>query len=46
MSKAYNQTTPWQKVELDLRRNGKGIYWVEIVDKDGKRISISSVLIE
>ncbi len=43
---SYNQTVSYQKIYVDIRRNGKGLYWVEVVDKDGKRMSISKVLIQ
>ena len=46
VSKPYTQTTAWQQIDVDVRKNGKGIYWVEIVDKEGKRISISRILIQ
>jgi subtilisin-like proprotein convertase family protein len=42
----YNQTVSYQQVYIDVRRNGKGMYWVEVLDKDGKRISISKVMIQ
>ncbi|MGC4102727.1 T9SS type A sorting domain-containing protein [Ferruginibacter sp.] len=46
LTTSYTQTAPYQKVVVDVRKNGKGIYWVEVVDKDGKRISISKILIQ
>ncbi len=45
-AQAYNQTSPWQRVDVDVRRYGKGLFWVEILDKDGKRINMSRVLIQ
>jgi subtilisin-like proprotein convertase family protein len=46
ITKPYTQTMAWQQIDVDVRRNGKGVYWIEIVDKDGKRISMSRVLIQ
>ena len=46
LTKPYNQTSPWQRIDVDVRNSGKGLYWVEIIDKDGKRISLSRVLIQ
>lgn len=46
ITKPYTQTMAWQQIDVDVRRNGKGVYWVEIVDKDGKRMSMSRVLIQ
>ncbi|MFN8253497.1 MAG: T9SS type A sorting domain-containing protein [Ferruginibacter sp.] len=42
----YDQTNPYQQVFVDIRKNGKGIYWVEVADKNGQRISLSRILIQ
>lgn len=42
----YDQTKPYQQIFIDIRKNGKGIYWVEVADKNGKRINLTRVLIQ
>lgn len=39
----YIIATPYQPMHVDLRKHGKGIYWVELSDKNGKRIKTGSV---
>ena len=46
LTKAYTQTISYQRVDIDIRRNGKGMYWVELLDKNGKRISIKKVMVQ
>jgi len=46
VSKSYNQTISYESIYIDVRRNGKGFYWVEIIDKEGKRMALSKVLVQ
>ena len=46
LTRAYTQTISYQRVDIDIRRNGKGMYWVELLDKNGKRISIEKVMVQ
>lgn len=42
----YTQSSPYQKVEIDLRPYGKGIYWIENIDQNGKRLNKNRVVIQ
>ena len=44
-SKIYDINAPYSKMEVDLSNHGKGIYRVELGDRNGKRIKTGSVLI-
>jgi hypothetical protein len=46
MTRTFTQTVPYQKIEVDIRANGKGLYWIELNESNGKRLSVSRVLIE
>lgn len=46
LTKSYTQTISYQRVDIDIRRNGKGMYWVELLDKNGKRICIKKVMVK
>ena len=40
------QTIPYQKVDVDVRANGKGLYWVELRDGYGRRLAINRVVVQ
>jgi len=46
LSLPYTQTQSYQQIYINSRQYGKGIYWVELLDKDDKRISISRILVQ
>jgi len=46
MTKAFTQTIPYQKIDVDVRANGKGIYWVELVDGYGRRLAMNRVVVQ
>ncbi len=46
ITKTFTQTIPYQTIDVDIRANGKGLYWVELRDADGKRLSINKVMIQ
>jgi subtilisin-like proprotein convertase family protein len=46
MTKAFTQTIPYQKIDVDVRANGKGIYWVELVDGYGRRLAMNKVVVQ
>ncbi len=46
ITRNYTQTSPYQKVEIDLRPYGKGIYWIEALDQNGKRLNKNRVVIQ
>jgi methionine-rich copper-binding protein CopC len=42
-SKTYNVNVPYENMRVDLRKNAKGVYYVELVDGTGKKLASSSV---
>lgn len=46
ITRNYTQTSPYQKIEIDLRPYGKGIYWIEALDQNGKRLNKNRVVIQ
>ncbi len=42
-SKLYNLNAPYENMRVDLRKAGKGVYYVELVDGNGKQLASSSV---
>ena len=45
-SKAYDLATPYQRMPVDMRRNGGGVYAVILSDRNGKKIATGSVVIQ
>lgn len=46
MTKVFTQTIPYQKIDVDVRANGKGIYWVELIDGYGRRLTMNKVVVQ
>ena len=46
ITKNFIQTIPYQKIDVDIRAHGKGLYWVEMKDQNGKRLAINRVVIQ
>ena len=44
-SKQYNLNVPYENMRVDLRKAAKGVYYVELVDGNGKQLASSSVRI-
>ena len=44
-SKTYDITSPYTKMDVDMTNYSKGIYHVELGDRNGKRIKTGSVII-
>lgn len=36
----YAIGTPYQRMDVDLRNHGAGVYWVEVVDVNGDRLAV------
>ncbi|MBL0145354.1 MAG: hypothetical protein IPP48_05975 [Chitinophagaceae bacterium] len=45
ISKIFTQTIPYQKIDIDVRTHGKGIYWIEFRDVSGKRLAINRAMV-
>ncbi len=43
---SYTIGRPYDRMDVDLRRYGKGLYWVEIVDANGNRLTMCRVVIQ
>jgi len=46
MSQNYVIGRPYDRMDVDMRKYGKGIYWVEISDANGNRLSMCRVVIQ
>lgn len=46
LTKNFTQTIPYQKVDVDVRSHGKGIYWIELLDGRGNRLGIQRVVVQ
>ena len=44
-NKAYSINAPYQRMDVDIRKHGKGIYQLVLTDRNGKRIAVGKVLI-
>jgi subtilisin-like proprotein convertase family protein len=45
IAKNFMQTIPYQKIDVDVRSHGKGIYWIELRDASGKRLAINKAVV-
>lgn len=43
-SKAHSISSPYQRMKVDIRQHGKGLYQVVLIDKGGKRIANGKVV--
>ncbi len=46
MIQNYTIGRPYDRMDVDLRSYGKGLYWVEIVDRNGNRLTMCRVVIQ
>ena len=42
----FPQTTLYQKIDVDVRAYGKGIFWVELKDANGTRLGMNRVVVQ
>jgi hypothetical protein len=42
----YTIGRPYDRMDVDMRAKGKGLYWVEIVDRNGNRLTMCRVVIQ
>jgi Secretion system C-terminal sorting domain len=45
-TQAFTVTAPYARMDVDLRAMGHGVYWVEIGDLNGNRISICRAVVQ
>jgi subtilisin-like proprotein convertase family protein len=46
ITRSFTQTISYERIDIDVRSHGKGLYWVELLDKDGKRLGLSRLLVQ
>ena len=46
LTQDFTVSAPYQRMDVDMRANGKGLYWVEIVDRNGNRLSMCRVVVQ
>jgi hypothetical protein len=46
MVKNYTIGRPYDRMDVDMRAYGKGLYWVEIVDLNGNRLTMCRIVIQ
>jgi hypothetical protein len=44
-SKAYTISSPYQRLAVDVRKHGSGIYTIALTDRSGKRIAVGRVMV-
>lgn len=46
LTKSFTQTVSYQRIDIDIRPYGKGLYWIALVDQNGKRLAMSRVVVQ
>ncbi|HRI25253.1 MAG TPA: T9SS type A sorting domain-containing protein, partial [Ferruginibacter sp.] len=46
LTQKYTIGRPYDRMDVDLRKSGKGLYWVEIGDLNGNRLTMCRVVIQ
>ncbi len=46
ITRNFTQTIPYQKIDVDIRANGKGLYWIELRDAYGRRLAMSRAVVQ
>jgi len=46
VTQRYSIGAPYQRMHVDLRRSGKGLYWVEVGDANGNRLTMCRVVVQ
>ncbi len=46
ITRNFTQTIPYQKIDVDVRSHGKGLYWIELRDATGKRLAINRAVVQ
>jgi hypothetical protein len=44
--KTFTQTIPYQKIDVDVRAHGKGLYWIDLRDANGKRLAMNRAVVQ
>ncbi|HNU89514.1 MAG TPA: T9SS type A sorting domain-containing protein, partial [Ferruginibacter sp.] len=46
LTQTYTVGAPYQRMHVDMRKYGKGLYWVEVGDRNGNRLTMCRVVIQ
>jgi subtilisin-like proprotein convertase family protein len=46
INRNFTQTIPYQKIDIDIREHGKGLYWIEVREASGKRLGVKRVVVQ
>ncbi|MBP6285422.1 MAG: M36 family metallopeptidase [Ferruginibacter sp.] len=46
LTQFYTIGRPYDRMDVDLRKSGKGLYWVEIGDMNGNRLTMCRVIVQ
>lgn len=46
LTQRYSIGAPYQRMHVDLRKSGKGLYWVEVGDVNGNRLTMCRVVVQ
>jgi hypothetical protein len=46
LTQYYTIGRPYDRMDVDMRRNGKGMYWAEIGDLNGNRLVVCRIVIQ
>jgi len=43
---SYNITAPYARMDVDLRNFGKGVYWIELLDRNNQRLAVGRAVVQ
>lgn len=46
LTQFYTIGRPYDRMDVDLRKHGKGVYWVEVGDMNGNRLTMCRVIVQ
>jgi len=42
----FTNTAPYSRMDVDLTKYGKGVYWIELGDRNGNRLAVGRVIVQ
>jgi subtilisin-like proprotein convertase family protein len=46
LRQSYSIGRPYQSMDVNIERHGKGVYWVELVDVNGNRLKMNRIVVQ
>ncbi|MFN8244264.1 MAG: M36 family metallopeptidase [Ferruginibacter sp.] len=43
---SYNINAPYARMDVDLRNFGKGVYWIELLDRNNQRLAVGRAVVQ